>query len=220
MGNSDFILKQHVESGLFLKAKSWVVYNGYRASGSSILPTPRPDRVRFGYLGRITPIKGIDLLLAAFNRLNEPDTQLLIAGEGNERYLHKLKKLVSSTKVQYLGYVKPEDLFNQINVLVVPSLWNEPLARVVYEAYGHGIPVITSDRGGLPEIVEEGRTGFVFDPEKPLALVSKMKKFIEDKSLPGRMRKDCLRKAQDFLPEKIVENYIEVFQAAVNKHLN
>ena len=60
---------------------------------------------------------------------------------------------------------RPEKVFNQIGCLVVPSQWEEPFGRVVVESYGYGVPVIGSNCGGIPELIDDGVTGWIFKSE-------------------------------------------------------
>jgi glycosyltransferase involved in cell wall biosynthesis len=110
-----------------------------------------------------------------------------------------------------LGYTKPEDFFRRIDVLVVPSLWHEPFGRVVIEAYAHGVPVIASNRGGLPELVEQAQTGFLFNPNRPDDLTVKLQRCIDKPRIIDDMRPACLRMAKGFLPDVIVEQYLKVY---------
>jgi len=93
----------------------------------------------------------------------------------------------------------------------VPSLWHEAFGRAIIEAYAHGVPVIGSNRGGITELVEEGRTGFLFEPDQPKDLMEKMQRYIDKVNIVCDMRPNCLEKAPNFLPESIVEQYLEVW---------
>jgi len=78
-----------------------------------------------------------------------------------------LRKRAEGLPVEFLGYVKPEELFRLIHCLVVSSRWHEPFGRVIIETFACAIPVIASNRGGIPEIVDEGQTGWLYDPDIP-----------------------------------------------------
>ncbi len=122
-----------------------------------------------GYLGRVEHVKGVEPLLEAVAGL--PDVRLLVAGGGEATYVDGLKRRFGeASNVEFLGVVNPVALFSRIDLLVVPSLWEEPLTRVIAEAYAVGLPVAVSRIGGMPEIVDEGVTGYVFEAQGAQAI--------------------------------------------------
>jgi glycosyltransferase involved in cell wall biosynthesis len=76
-----------------------------------------------------------------------------------------------------------DDVYSQIDVLVVPSLWSENSPLVIHEAYQAGVPVVGARIGGIPDLVEDGRTGFLYDPRSPIELVAALRRLVEDRSL-------------------------------------
>ncbi|MCX7680015.1 MAG: glycosyltransferase, partial [Spirochaetes bacterium] len=104
--------------------------------------------------------KGIENLLRAFVDL-EDNFALCIAGKGAAEYEEYLQQKYSHGKITWLGYINQEDFFSRIDVLVVPSIWYENLPTVIIEACNHGIPVIASNIGGIPELVKDGVNGFL-----------------------------------------------------------
>jgi glycosyltransferase involved in cell wall biosynthesis len=114
-----------------------------------------------------------------------------------------------------LGFIPPAELFAKIDVLVVPSLWHEPLGRIVFEAYAHGLPVIATDRGGISEIVSPGETGFLFDPDVPESDERSLERTItafKQHADTKVMRQHALAKAKDFLPHVIVEQHEALYE--------
>lgn len=162
VGISDFILSRHLDNGYFSNANKKVIHNSYDAVSETVNGRSTGS-VTFGYIGRLAPSKGLELLVDTFENENIAGAKLLIAGSGDELYVQGLKNKVKNDCILFVGRSKPEDFFKAIDFLVVPSLWNEPLGRVVLEAYAFGIPVIASNIGALPEIVTDKKTGFLFD---------------------------------------------------------
>ena len=122
------------------------------------------SRIKFGYMGRVIPVKGIKTLLDAFTGLHDTETFLLIFGEpGNHRkYLEKY----TNENVKFMGSFKNwemDGVLGQIDVLVAPSLWYENSPLVIQEALLAGIPIITTNLGGMKELVEDGKDGFLFE---------------------------------------------------------
>lgn len=119
-------------------------------------------------VGRLSFEKGFDILLQAFARLQEPSLQLKIAGTGPEEA--KLKELARTLgigeRVDFLGFQSGQTLESLVEgslAVVVPSLWREVFGLVAIEAMERGKPVIASRIGALPEIIEEKRTGRLFE---------------------------------------------------------
>lgn len=212
VGVSRFVLERHLETGYFATTpKRRVIYTGYRAGSLSSPSRDRSLPVRFGYLGRLVADKGIETLLESITQLPEGTWSLNIGGRGPAKYERYLRTKYEIPAIQFSGYIRPEVFFPKIDVLVVPSLWHEPFARTPIEAYGHGVPVIGSNRGGTPEFIEEGLTGFLFDPSSPEDLTAKMRRFINGPGMITNMQLACLRKAESILPQRTTEQYLEAY---------
>lgn len=109
------------------------------------------------YVGRLVPEKGIEVLLEAWRAVAEkvPEAVLLVAGEGISEYEAKLRAKAGQ-HVIFLGKVKdPKKVYVASDLVVVPSLWDEPFGLVPLEAVACGTLPLVSDRGFLPLIVRE-----------------------------------------------------------------
>ena len=127
------------------------------------------------FLGRLDPEKGVSLLLSALEGTRIP---FKIVGEldGHSRLLKEAENK-GLDRVDFTGFKVGSELSKIISgakFIVVPSLWYEVFGLVILEAYAHGKPVVASRMGGIPEVVEEGETGYIFDPNRPEALREKM----------------------------------------------
>lgn len=216
VGNSQFILDRHLGLGYFARTSlRRVIYNAYEPKGKLHRTCRDSGPLRLGYLGRFHPSKGVEFLLQTLAHLSKGGWGLWIGGCGTVEYETYLKSHFASPNVHYLGFVRPEHLFAKIDALVVPSLLHDTLARTIFEAYAHGVPVIGSNRGGTPEIIDEGKTGFIFDPDEPGSLDAAIIRFLDEPELACRMRPAVLAKAREFLPERIVSAYLQVYEATV-----
>lgn len=118
------------------------------------------------YAGRLIPQKGLHTLLKAWTLLKKP-IPLKIAGRG------PLENLIAQdlpSDVEYLGSLSREHLLEVMRnatVLIFPTEWYEVFGLVLIEAFATGMPVIASRIGGVPEIVEEGESGWLFTPGDP-----------------------------------------------------
>lgn len=213
IGVSRFLLDRHLQFGYFKDiSSSRVIHNAYKLPKDMAFNCPSNDTgLRLGYLGVLRPNKGLEMLLKILTRFPPEQWELWIGGRGTQEYESYLKNSYSCPKVHYLGFIQPTMLLAKVDVLVVPSLLPEAFGRTIIEAYAHGVPVIGSHRGGIPEIIEEKKTGFLFDPDYPEDLEAEITRFIQDRSLATCMRANVLEKAREFLPEKIISEYLKVY---------
>lgn len=145
---------------------------------------PRPGQDALLYLGRLTPEKGVATLLrAAALCAQDPGFRLRIAGEGPQRA--ELKTLAAGLglgeKVEFLGFLTGEPLkaaLRGCRAVVLPSEWYENGPYSVMEALSCGKPVLGSRIGGIPELVREGETGFLFPPGDAAALAGAVQKLL------------------------------------------
>lgn len=215
IGISQFILNRHLSLNYFIQTPlQKVIYNSYQATASS---GTKSTRLRLGYLGRIDEAKGFNLLLQTLGKLTDRNWELRVGGRISDKKIAELRSNYPLPNVHYLGFVKPEIFFSEVDVLIVPSLWQEPLGRIVLEAYSHGVPVIGSNRGGIPEIIELGSTGFVFDPERDETLLETINKFIDNRELAIKMGENALKKSKIFSQKVILNSYIETYKQLIFK---
>jgi glycosyltransferase involved in cell wall biosynthesis len=139
------------------------------------LPEPSPPG-RFGvYIGRISPEKGVDVLLRALGLAGDPPFR--IVGDGPARpQAEALARTVGLRNTQFLGRLDIEDVhkvLEQSRYLVMPSLWEETFGLSALEAMAHGRGIIVSSLGGLAELVR-GREGLTCAPGDPYDLAEKI----------------------------------------------
>lgn len=143
-------------------------------------------------VGRLSPAKGYDVLLAAFARLHvrRPDLHLAILGEGPLRGTleAQAKALGLSDRVRFAGYVSdPFPWYRAAMALVHPARF-EGLPNVVIEAMSVGLPVLVSDaQSGLRDFVRNGETGLVVKTDGPAALVDAMAMLADDPALRRKL---------------------------------
>ena len=140
------------------------LYNFY-----PLLSQSRPETKRGAYFlfyGRLSPEKGVATLINTWKRLGQ-EVQLKIVGGGSMS--EQIKREIAENKltnVEFLGFRKGDQLFELIrnaSFVLVPSEWYENNPLTIVEAYSAGKPVIGSNIGGIPELIIEGKTGYLFD---------------------------------------------------------
>lgn len=211
-------LLERVEAGgLFERVAHKLVIHGADDHRPQVRPRtnkPPGSAIVAGYLGRMECTKGIETLLEAAQRLPDRLTMLL-GGKGHDDYVQALQQRCVSPNIHFLGFVQPAEFFSRIDVLVVPSVWEEPLGRVIYEGFAHGIPAVVANVGGMPEIVTPGRTGHVFEPGNAGEIADYLRQQIE-RGWPGaRFFDDCAQRARDFSVDRVFDEYLSVWTAAV-----
>jgi len=116
------------------------------------------SKINFGFMGRVIPTKGIKVLVDTFKKL--PNEKLSIYGN-----IGIQKRFLETKNIVFKGAYDNNNIntvLNDIDVLIVPSIWYENAPLVIQEAFLAGIPVITSDIGGMAELVKDKINGFTF----------------------------------------------------------
>jgi glycosyltransferase involved in cell wall biosynthesis len=153
-----------------------LIYDGYARANDAGTPAVPEPRAEIACVGRIAPIKGVDVLIKALatGMLPANAPRCHIAGSGPESYVKELRALIAknpSVRITWLGTVDNVlALLRRCRVLVCPSHL-EPLGRVVLEAWDAGcIPVVFRGSGGAAEIVSASRGGIIYDRQTPQSL--------------------------------------------------
>lgn len=177
------------------------------------------------YTGRFVQRKGIMELLAAIPKVleNAPTTQfVLVGGYGGgveiERDWMFETLLPYRNQVHFTGWLPPSEVakwYRAADVLVVPS-WYEPFGMVILEGMLHGLPIAATDVGGPAEILEHGRTGFLFPAKNVTALTDTLLRLINDSSLRRRLGEAAsLEVRQKWLWSRVVKEIRLIYQDAV-----
>ncbi|MEY8876771.1 MAG: glycosyltransferase family 4 protein [Leptothrix sp. (in: b-proteobacteria)] len=155
---------------------------------------------QFLYVGRLTADKGVHVLIDAFARLHQahPLTRLTLAG--SSFYAHAPRTAYEGQlaaqaaplgdAVRFSGFVphaRLSPMYAEADVVVVPSVWQEPFGLVAAEAMASGTCVIASAVGGLPELVTHNRTGLLVAPGDAAALAAAMTRVLLDAALRQRL---------------------------------
>ena len=152
----DFFMEQGIDSDRVKYLKygfnnKKIIYNKKKFTTES--------KINFGFMGRVIPTKGIKVLVDTFKKL--PSQKLSIYGS-----IGVQKRFLETENIIFKGGYDNNtinDVLNDIDVLIVPSTWYENAPLVIQEAFLAGVPVITSNIGGMSELVEDGINGFTFE---------------------------------------------------------
>ena len=208
VGNSRYTLDRHLTCGYFESARAHVISGGLASDfGKNHISTDCIEIFDVGYIGQIIPSKGVEVFLEF---VRSEGVSALVAGTGPLDYVNHLKEVYRDSKVTWLGRVAPEEFYSRVGLVVVPSLWPEPLPRVVYEAYAYGLPVIASAVGGNPDVLFPDHRMGLFLPDNLIDLV---RAYREISSLVDSTTTNTLIEySKMFSRENVVSNYLELYK--------
>lgn len=159
-------------------------------------------KINLLFVGRFDPQKGLDLLLEAFNSCQRQDLHLTIIGDNVVGGGVKIEKK-NTDRVTFLGWIPHDKLasyYSACDVVIMPSRW-EAFGLVAIEAMKYGKAVIVSNRGALPELIEDGKNGFVFNFEKTEQLIEILE----------RLRPEDLQVISSFNEKEFIDKYQDKF---------
>jgi glycosyltransferase involved in cell wall biosynthesis len=185
-----------------------------------------------GVVAQLSPWKGQDTAIEALRLLCEQgvDAHLLLIGSAkfvaratrfdNEAYVARLRMLVAEAgiedRVSWLGEREDvPDLMCALDVLLLPS-WEEPFGRALIEAMALGVPVVSTNVGGPPEILEDGREGYLIAPRDPGAWAAAIRRIADSESGAAEMgRAGRLNVQRRFTVEHHLTAMLDVYARAL-----
>lgn len=166
------------------------------------------------YAGRLNVEKGVQDLIRAVKKINDPDVKVLIAGEGKYRKNLEAMSRSLGNRVRYVGKVDYREMpryYAASDLFVLPTYWEiQPLACL--EAMACGTPVVATNVGGVPEIVTDGFNGLLVPVRRPKVLAEKIRRLKNDEDLRRRFIKNGLKFARGRTWGKIADQTIKVYE--------
>ncbi len=172
------------------------------------------------YVGRLEKRKGVRYLLQAYRLLVEtmPDVRLVIAGDGPER--QRLEDQVASSKlpnVEFLGFVsdkKKAELFHEADLFCSPAPFGESFGIVLLEAMAMGTVTVAGDNPGYASVLKERGKVSLINPKDAIDFARRMELLLTDQDVRKLWRNWAKDYVQQFDYQKIVEQYIELYEEA------
>lgn len=215
-----FVLERHLELGFFPRAHTAVVPWGAPPLALAAGPSRHGEGpLRFLFIGGLEPHKGIGVALEAFRRARDARASLDIAGAGTMADACQAAAR-RDPRIRFHGFVTGEEkerLLGSADALLFPSLCWEAVGLVMLEAFAHGVPVIASRTGGIPEFIEEGRTGFLVKPGDAVALATHIDRLAGDRAPIEAMREACRASAARLTWARTIGELVEVYKVAVGR---
>lgn len=189
----------------------------------------KPNEVILGYLGRIVPEKGLRTLLLALSRIPDLPWKLVMVGTG--LYETEMKTLAEELnlnhRILFLGYVPhPEapHYLSAFDILVIPSEtqpnWKEQFGRVIIEAMACGTPVIGSDSGEIPHLIQATKGGLVFPEGQSDQLAECLKQLICNEDLRSRLTTLGQQSVlNDYTTSSIVQRFAQTIEQCLHSFL-
>lgn len=183
-----------------------------------IAPPVPGTPLRLGFMGRLDPSKGLENLIDAVRRLPAGVASLRIAGTGKPDYTQALHgRAAGVPAISFVGHVSPPEFFPTLDLLVIPSVWEDPFPRVFHEALAYGVPSLATPLGGLSEVIEHGRNGFLIAGTDGQALYAGLSDLINGSWDHGMVFVECRKAAANFAPSRISAEYEAVLMAAAER---
>jgi glycosyltransferase involved in cell wall biosynthesis len=185
----------------------------------------RPDtngKLRIGFIGGLSEHKGVHLLISAVRLLpKSAPLELKIFGRTDffPEYVKKLQRLVDADERIYFCGTFPNEqignVFAELDVLVVPSIWYENTPLVIYSAQAAGCPVIVSNLGGMAEVVEHEKNGLLFEVGDIVGLAASIERLALDRELLHKLAANAVK------PKSIsdyVSELLNIYADVLDKH--
>jgi len=172
-----------------------------------------------GYIGRLDPGKGIENFTNAISLVLQemPATEFLIGGDGIsfEQIKLQLKNSGLVEKVRLTGWIPHDDLpnyLNQLKLLVLPS-YSEGLPTILLEAMACGTPVLATNVGGIPDMIEENKTGFIIKNNSPECIAQNISDILNYPNLDKIAQSARVLVVKEFSYDRVVTNYEKIIRS-------
>ncbi|HEY7849719.1 MAG TPA: glycosyltransferase family 1 protein [Ktedonobacterales bacterium] len=174
-----------------------------------------PDATILLYVGRLAPEKSLERLLPVLHRL--PNVHLALVGAGPEA--SSLRRIYAGAPVTFVGSLSGQELaaaYASADIFALPSS-TETLGLAAIEAMASGLPVIGANRGGIPDIVRDGETGLLFDPDQPETLIYAAATLVDAPARRRLMGDAALERAQLWSWEESTRGLRAYYEQAIER---
>ena len=176
-----------------------------------------------GFIGRMLPGKGLNVLADALATIKDEAWQLLVVGDGSEReaFAQRLRAAGLSDRAEFAGaieFAQVPEYFHRLDVMVIPTETTkrirEQFGRVIVEAMACRVPVIGSTCGAIPEVI--GDAGLIFPEGNAAALASALRRVLSDQDLRERLGLAGLARVEQYSWEQVAEKTYELFRQVLD----
>lgn len=208
--NRDFMLEKNAVG----KNYDMLPGSGVNLSQYEVSEFPNDETIDFTYVGRLMKEKGFELYMEAAKYITGkyPNTRFHVCGPDEDNYRDLVKELSDKGTLVYEGYVDDmKEVYKRIQCTIHPTYYPEGMSNVLLESLACGRPIITTDRPGCKEIVEDGVNGFVVKQNDLNDLIEKIEKYL---SLSNEERKQLGLNGRHKVEKEFDRNIV------INKYLD
>lgn len=186
------------------------------------------DEVLIVFAGRVAKTKGVLELVRAFSNINNVKIKLMIVGNSwygkgtpKDRYMRELKEIGESVKDRiiftgYVDYEKMQNYYSMADIIVIPSIWQEPCSLTLFEAMASKVPLITTKTGGTPEVVKDYAKVLTVDAFFVDSLQNAIEELSIDKNKREKMAKEAFEYVQQYDPNRYYDNMTSIMKEEKN----
>ena len=214
---SNFMIDKYHENNFFnnipcVKIPLGVEYEKVKSNKSY-------DKINITYIGTLGKHKGVHTLIEAFKMIDNPHITLNIIGKGYDE--EEFKQLAQpDSRIVFHGFINNEDIkeyYDTANIMVIPSICYDNSPLVIYESFSRSTPVIGSNIGGIPELVNDGFNGYLFDAENPYDLKDKLLKVINNKDKLKILEENAYNSINDESIKDMTDDIIKEYEKILRK---
>jgi len=209
---SNFLKNEMAKGGI--EQEKVIVLHNFINEVPDLIATPKGSDY-YCYVGRLSPEKGVDLLLKAASDM--PDLRLKVVGTGP--LAENLASENRNKHVEFLGYKTGEELRNVISgsrFIIVPSNWYENNPLTIIEALCMGVPVLGSNIGGIPELVKPGINGLLFEPGNESEMAEKIS-YLWDNQEKFDRHEIARNAIRSFTSDAYYEQLVRLYSSLIEK---
>lgn len=213
VGVSERVLSIHTDMGMFAETPIRTVIRN-ASTEPPHAPYPRAictTEVTFGFIGRLTEEKGIDNLMRALALLPRDRIRMMIAGRVSDEEQRRLRTLAPEARIEFMGFVSPDDFYRQVDVVVAPSIWHDPGPLVVADAKAAGRPLLGTRFGGMPEVIEDGVTGWLTEAD-PQSLAKSMLAVADDPHKIDEISRRLIADTNKWIFSDVLSSYKNLYE--------
>ena len=230
--NSNWLKEYLVRCGS-RSEKVVVIHNGTESGNFTSNADPLMLRRKYGIaegakvigiVARLHPMKDHVTFFDAVKLVREslPSVHAVVAGDGElqETLKEYVREIGLENNVTFLGNVTNDlpDIYRMMDVFLLTSQWGESFPNVILEAMSASVPVVATNISAVPEIIEDGTSGYMVEKKHAALIAERTLKVLSDADLRREFVRNGLKRVEAFTVEKMVKNYEQLYTSIINAH--